>query len=178
MKLEVLIVVKQTGNSPVIKDGDHNAMVMVSDMPMGLRDKMLKLLVLLKVSEISEIKYVEQGGGTVLLLKKNWKYYTPDIITQPNIKELFDETIPLLVWHFSEHFSLSGRLGGTARCFDCGRSQEPSSDPQKCQNYKCSSHEKWLAIDPEYVATTAEEDPVAQRFSKMNEGIQNVIKIH
>lgn len=175
-KIEINVVSTHLGHSPVIVSGDGINVVQVKELPEGLCTKMMCLLHFLEREGVTAVTVVEHDeGGSFFVLNKGDRNVTLKDL-HPDNREYFTETVELLVWHFKEHFYLSPPLlGGQCRCIDCGRAQEQPFGPNKCQNYKCSSHEKRKDIDPAYVATTQEDDPIAHRFKKMHDEINEAV---
>ncbi len=174
-KIEINVVSTHLDHSPVIVSGDGIKVMQVKELPEGLCTKMINLLHFLEQEGVTAVMVIGRDeGGSVFVLNKGDRNVTLDDIHQ-DIRGYFTETIELLAWHFKKHFSSAHRFGGMSYCTECSRGQEQPFDPNKCQNHKCPSHEMQKDINPAYVATTEDEDPLAQRFRKMNESVVEAV---
>lgn len=170
MELEIRNMATHPDCSPVITG---NTVKRVKELPEGLRVKMMELLRTLERFDVGTVVFIATSDDkSILLMKKSGGSCTPEDIPYLDARKDIKETVGLLAWYFKNHFGSGNRaFGASVTCNECGRSQNSLFDPNKCQNSACASHEKMLAIDPSYVPTTEDEDPVARRFRKMTEEI-------
>lgn len=123
--------------------------VEVSELPKGLRIRMVRLL-----NKLKEVKQINIKGKTQDAL---FEFMDRNVILKSfdkKIKKEFLNTIELLRWYLGKHwYSMSppGAIGGDVCCADCNYSRIAGSPELYCPSLSCPSHQKWrMVIGPLY----------------------------
>lgn len=100
--MEIGIVTTHMTHSPIIVD---DKVVLVKDLPEGLRVRTTDLLKTLECFGVTAVSLEITGDGNgILLVKKDGKKHTPDIIPHQDVRSYFEETVAILAHHFGGFF--------------------------------------------------------------------------
>jgi len=100
--MEIGIVTTHMTHSPIIVDGKVS---LVKDLPEALRVRTTDLLKTLECFGVTAVFLETTGDGNgILLVKKDGKKHTPDIISHKDAQSSFEETVSLLARHFGGFF--------------------------------------------------------------------------
>lgn len=101
-KMEIGIVTTHMTHSPIIVD---SKVVLVKDLPEGLRARTTDLLKTLECFGVTAVFLeIAEGGKGALLVKKDGKKHTPDIISHKDTQNALEEMTVLLARHFGGFF--------------------------------------------------------------------------
>ena len=127
-------------------------------LPIELQKSMIELLNQLKQKGIKEIDIKESIPDSLLKVGRYWVAIT-DFLDQ-DIKKMFLETIELLVWYMSPHWSRPDdpKTLSSFFCTDCLKMSRSIQMTKHCEFPECPSHEKWrTVIGPSYIPPPQEK---------------------